>query len=78
MEEVIAVMQKGETMSDYVSRQAAIDALGENRPDVWTDDDYELGMKNQFESDVAIIEALPTADVIDTSRCMDCKYYRRW
>ena len=49
-------------MSDLISRQAAIDALGE-RPLVWDEhtDEYELGQRNQYDSDRAAIEALPPA-----------------
>ena len=56
-------------MDDYISRQAAIEALNENKPDIWTDDDYELGMKNQYESDIAIIKALSSADVTQWTPC---------
>lgn len=47
-------------MDDLISRQAAIDALGE-RPYVWTETEYELGQANQWDSDVAAIKALPSA-----------------
>lgn len=48
-------------MSDLISRQAAIDALGE-RPMVWTDDDqYTLGERNQYDIDRLAIETLPSA-----------------
>ena len=45
-------------MSDLIDRQQAIDA-----PEVWTDDDYELGMKNQHRYDDCVIKALPTAEL---------------
>lgn len=48
-------------MSDFISRKAAIDALGE-RPMVWTDDDqYALGERNQYDIDRLAIETLPSA-----------------
>lgn len=47
-------------MKDLIDRQQAIDELMENVPEVWKDDDYELGMRNQHRSDVGIIEALPS------------------
>lgn len=48
-------------MSDYISRQTAIDALGE-RPMVWTDNDnYSLGQRNQYDSDRLAIETVPSA-----------------
>ena len=50
-------------MDDYISRQAAIDALGE-RPMVWTsDDNYSLGERNQYDIDRLAIETVPSADV---------------
>ena len=45
-------------MSDLISRQAAIDALGEQP---YGDDDYDLGCRNQWEWDVKAIENLPPA-----------------
>lgn len=47
--------------NDSISRQAALDALGE-RPMLWTDDnDYVLGARNQYDSDRLAIETLPSA-----------------
>lgn len=57
-------------MSDLISRAAAIDALGE-RPMVWTDDDYVLGARNQYDMDRLAIEALPSAQ---PSPCDMCRY----
>lgn len=57
-------------MSDLISRQAAIDALGE-RPTVWTScDEYALGGRNQYDCDRLAIETAPPAVV----RCEDCRY----
>lgn len=48
-------------MDDVISRQAAIDALGE-RPVVWSDnDDYTLGARNQYDMDRLAIETVPSA-----------------
>lgn len=49
---------------DLISRQAAIDALGE-RPLVWDEhtDEYELGQRNQYDFDLAAIKAVPTAQL---------------
>ena len=50
-------------MTDYIGRQAALDALGE-RPLVWTEDDYySLGARNQYNGDRLAIETIPSADV---------------
>lgn len=48
------------TNNDTISRQETIDALGE-RPMVWTESDYELGARNQYDADVLALEALPSA-----------------
>lgn len=49
-------------MSDLISRQDAIDALGEE-PEVWIDDDeYAKGMNAQWKYDRKAIEALPSAE----------------
>ena len=57
-------------MSDLISRDAAIDALGE-RPMVWTDDDqYTLGERNQYDRDRLAIETLPSAQ--PEGRCVNC------
>jgi len=48
-------------MNDLISRQAAIDALGE-RPVIWSDnDDYTLGERNQYDMDRLAIETVPSA-----------------
>ena len=47
-------------MVDYISRQAAIDALGE-KPLAWTEGEYELGLQNQWQSDVDALNGLPSA-----------------
>ena len=46
--------------TDLISRQAAIDALGE-RPMVWVESDYELGARNQYDADVLALETVPSA-----------------
>ena len=52
--------RKDRRMSDLISRQAAIDALGE-RPMVWVGSDYELGARNQYDADVLALETVPSA-----------------
>ena len=62
---------------DTISRQAAIDALGEE-PLVWHEDDAgEVAERNQWRRDVAAIKALPSAqpDVSDTNVGKICEYY---
>ena len=56
-------------MDDLISRQAAIDALGEE-PLVWHEDDAgEVAERNQWRRDVAAIKALPSA------QSESCEYY---
>ena len=45
---------------DMISRQAALDALGEEPP-VWYDGDDEIAERNQWRRDVAALKALPPA-----------------
>ena len=60
---------------DLISRQAAIDALGE-KPLVWDDfSDFDLGKAAQWSDDVDAIKALPSAQP-EIIRCRDCKYWR--
>ena len=48
-------------MDDLISRQAALEALGE-RPVVWSDnDDYTLGERNQYDMDRLAIGTVPSA-----------------
>ncbi len=73
-------------MDDLISRQAAIDALGE-RPRVWDayvhTSEYELGQRNQYDSDRAAIEAVLPADVVEVrhgkwdndGKCSSCSSY---
>ena len=52
-------------MNDLISRQAAMDALGEE-PLVWHEDDAgEVAERNQWRRDVAAIKALPSAQPTD-------------
>ena len=46
---------------DLISRQAAIDALGEE-PEVWVGADDEVAARGQWRIDKAAIEAVPTAE----------------
>ena len=47
-------------MDDLISRQAAIEALGE-KPLAWTEGEYELGLQNQWQSDVDALNGLTSA-----------------
>ena len=54
------VADPGKMVGDLISRQTALDALGE-RPVVWSDnDDYTLGARNQYDMDRLAIETLPS------------------
>lgn len=48
-------------MDNLISRQAALDALGE-APEVWTDSPEEFAALSQWEMDVTAIKALPSAE----------------
>ena len=48
-------------MDNLISRQAALDALGE-RPMLWiNNDEYTLGARNQYDMDRLAIETAPSA-----------------
>lgn len=73
-------------MIDYISRQAAIEWMGD-RPDVWVNSEYELGQRNQYDSDIFAIEHVPSADVTEVIRCKECNkqhsddcpmYFEEW
>lgn len=49
-------------MTEYIEKQAAIDALGEE-PEIWCETDEEAATRNQWERDKVAIEAVPPADV---------------
>ena len=49
-------------MDDLISRQMAIDALGEE-PEVWSGkDEYEQGLNNQWHYDITALKAVPSAE----------------
>lgn len=50
-------------MDDLISRQAAVDALGE-KPLAWTESEYEQGLQNQWEQDVDALLALPASTAV--------------
>lgn len=54
-------------MDDMISRQAAINALGEEPP-VWYDGEDELAERNQWRRDVAAIKALPSAQPVNIAK----------
>lgn len=57
-------------MSDYISRQAALEAL----------DNIFPTKEGFFEPDEVFEElnAVPTADVVEVVRCKDCKHYGKF
>ena len=48
---------------DTISRQDAIDALGE-KPLAWIKGEYEAGLQNKWESDVEALKELPSVETI--------------
>lgn len=60
--------------TDTISRQAALDALGEE-PLVWHEDDAgEIAERNQWRRDVAAIKKLPSAQL---ESCEDAVFWRK-
>lgn len=60
-------------MNDYISRQAAINALAKEYPMNWNDTDAEIAEQNAWRDAKRIIEDLPSAQP-EIIRCKDCKY----
>ena len=56
---------------DLIDRQAAIDVLGD-KPLAWTEGEYELGLQNQWQSDVDALKQLPSAQPEED--CDTCKH----
>lgn len=54
-------------MTDYIKREDAIKALGEE-PYVWSDTDAEIAEHAQWVSDVKAIEAVPSANVVEIKK----------
>ena len=50
-------------MSDLISRQDAIDALGEE-PDIWNDTEEEWAYRNAWVEHISAIKSLPSADAV--------------
>ena len=62
-------------VGDTISRQAAIDALGDE-PEVWSGkDEYAQGLNNQWHYDVNALKAVPSAQPESFEWCHDCKEY---
>lgn len=60
-------------MDDLISRQAAIEALGEE-PEVWSDKyEYDLGLRAQWRYDRKAIIAVQSAQR-EIVLCKDCKH----
>ena len=58
-------------MSDYINRQAAIDALGPE-PIGYEDSIPDLARKLQWSNDVYAIQLVPSSDVRSIVFCKDC------
>ena len=65
-------------MKEYIEREAAILALGDE-PVVW--DDYDMDGRTQsyaWSAHRRGIERVPAADVAPVVRCRECKFYREF
>ena len=60
-------------MGRLIDADALIEAMGEE-PYVWTDSADEIAERNQWLTDMHIIESAPTIDAVEVVRCKDCKY----
>ena len=64
----IALMQKGEAMTDYIRRQDAIKAIQETPCRSAT---QTVRFVQRIRDDV------PSADVVEVIRCKDCKWWQK-
>ena len=51
-------------MSDLISREDAIDALGEE-PEIWNDTEEEWAYRNAWVEHISAIKALPSAEAVE-------------
>ena len=63
-------------MSRLIDADALIEAMGEE-PYVWTDSAEEIAERNQWLTDIGIIENAPTIDAVSVVRCKECKWEQR-
>lgn len=56
-------------MSRWIDADALIEAMGEE-PYVWNDELEEIAERNQWLTDMHIIENAPSIDIV---RCQDCR-----
>ena len=69
-------------MSDYISKQAAVDALAKTMPTPATPDgagefDHEIHIADEaFADAIRIIESIEPADVVQVVRCKDCENWQ--
>ena len=61
------------TYDNLISRQDAIDALGDE-PEVWNDTDAEWAERDAWVMHKVAIESLPSVDAVEVVRCKDCVY----
>ena len=59
-------------MSDYISRQAAIEAVEKCQQYKISKEDYAV----DFAEVKTELMLLPSADVVEVVRCMDCRYWQ--
>ena len=59
--------------TDLIRRQEAIEALGD-KPLAWTEGEYELGLQNQWQSDVDALKELPSAQPEDCDTCIHGRF----
>lgn len=63
-------------MKEYIEREAAIQALGDE-PEMWYErDPVEIQEQNDWNYYKHCIEAVPAADVVEVVRCKNCFYYK--
>lgn len=77
---VFANMERAKKMDDYISRQMAMDSLNRAVCDYCVcpcDKPYskECNAVDNYSAGMRVIEALPSADVVEVVRCKDCIHF---
>ena len=75
---IIAHLQKGGEMADYIDRQAVVDVICDMH--IGGKDGVVNALPHTYGADlreiIEQIDSLPSADVVEVVRCKDCKWHR--
>lgn len=65
-------------MAEYIDREALLKEIDEDYyPMNWTNSEAEIQADNDYALYKNVIEAQPTADVVEVVRCAKCKHWNK-